>query len=235
MLRPSFHTLTHQRSLLPAPQSFLAADYARNGQQLLQPRSLRGRLANTADLKYMSFVAAWELQSQIATVVLVALVALAPLWVALGVMIAWSLTATVTYFVARRRGLPDLLEIGRPDLSLSGQPSSRLLALLMLFAIKVWFVGLQAYVYSKTLCPVLDRKDGHRMARLGVVAMGLTLFGVSASQHMLGRAGYESRRALALGFLGSFLNVPYRVLLSATVVHTTMGLLHLLTSPTPLT
>jgi hypothetical protein len=205
---------------------------------ILDATALRARLAKTQDVRFLGFVAAWELQSQFSTVVLVGLVAFAPLSICLGVMIAWSLLATVVYFVARRRGLPDLLEIGQPNLSRASRPSSRLFGLLLLFLIKLWFVGFQAYVYSRTLCPLLDRREkrgvSNRLAWLGVVGMGLTMFGVSASQHMLGRAGFQPRQALTLGFAGSFLNVPYRVLLSATVVHTTLSLLHLLTSPTAL-
>ena len=207
-----------------------------DGKASLDSKTLGARLPGTASLRYVSFVAVWELQSQLSTVVLVALVALAPPSVALGVMIAWSLLATVIYLIARGRGLPDLLAIGRPSLTGASRPSSRLAGLLMLFVVRVWFVGIQAYVYSKTLCPVLDRQGersvSRRLARLGVLATGLTMFGVLTSQHMLGRAGFGSRGALALGFLGSFLNIPYRVLLSAAVVHTTMGLVGLLTSPT---
>lgn len=89
------------QTLVPA-----VSQSCRRRRTFLDPVALRERLANTPDVKYLSFVAAWELQSQIATVVLVALVALASLSITLGVMIAWSLLATVVYFVARRRGLP---------------------------------------------------------------------------------------------------------------------------------
>ncbi|HWC28863.1 MAG TPA: hypothetical protein VG845_02165, partial [Dehalococcoidia bacterium] len=48
-----------------------------------------------------AFVVGWEVQSQLATLLLVTLVAFVSIWVALGTMLVWALVATVVYCYAR--------------------------------------------------------------------------------------------------------------------------------------
>jgi hypothetical protein len=169
----------------------------------------------------IGFFGIWEAQSQLSAVVLLALTALVPPLLAFVPMLAWSLAATVVYCYARERGLPDLLEVKRskePRRARSLVAAARELGLT---AAKAWLAGLQSFVYSRSFCrvlgrPAITRKE--RFMRLGVVAVGLTMFGVSTSQHVLRRAGYSGGALLRIGFAGSALNVGYRVLLSALFV-----------------
>ena len=93
--------------------------------------------------------------------------------------------------------------------------------------VRVWMVGLQAFVYSRTAGRVLlqpARCWRTRLTRIAVLGVGLTLFGVAAAHHMLAKAGLPEDRVLKLSFIGPFLNVPYRILLSAIVVNAALGL-----------
>src|SRR6185436_4429392 len=94
----------------------------------------------------VGMVAAWEAQSQLATMVMVALVAMVSAWWAFGIMLAWSLVATVVYYHARKRGLPDLLErrIAPEEAYERGLAVSLVSAAGS--AAKVWLVGVQAFV-----------------------------------------------------------------------------------------
>jgi hypothetical protein len=51
-----------------------------------------------------------------------------------------------------------------------------------------------------------------------VLLVGMTMFGVTVAEQLLRAAGYEGRKLLHLASIGPFLNVPYRVLLSAVFV-----------------
>jgi hypothetical protein len=174
------------------------------------------------------FLTAWELQSQAATVVLIALVALGPVWAALGVMIAWALIATSIYHYARRRGLPDLL-----DARWSKPPTTSLLqwrrwlGATMISAARAWLAGIQPYLYCLAVRRLLSG-SAHgwpmRLARMLVLAVGLTLFGVTAVHHLLRRSGLSEQKVLRYSLLGPFLNVPYRTLLSVIVLNAAIAL-----------
>jgi hypothetical protein len=184
-------------------------------------RQLAGSLFEKIRLNEVGFLAAWEVQSYLATAVLVAFVGFLSPLAAVPVMLGWSLVAAAVYFFARKRGLPNLLEV-----SPAGERRSRnlpgLCAGLAVTAVKAWLGGAQAFVYSRTVCRVLGKPahtPARRLCRLGVVGLGLTLFGVTAADHILRRAGYTDGKLLRLSLLGPFLNVPYRVALSAAVVN----------------
>lgn len=195
-------------------------------------RQLAGSLLEKLRINEVGFVAAWEVQSYIATAVLVALVGLLSPLAAVPVMLGWSLLAAVAYFVARKHGLPNLLEV--PS---GGQRRPRhvvgLCAGLAVTAVKAWLGGAQAFVYSRTVCRILSKPahtPARRLCRVGVVGLGLTLFGVTAADHILRRAGYADGKLLRMSLLGPFLNVPYRVALSAVVVNAFVAATHMLGS-----
>ncbi len=174
----------------------------------------------------VGFAALWEVQSQLATVTLFVLLAVVPFLAVLAVMLTWSLVATVAYHLGRQRGLPDLL--GTTTLR-RDRPRASLFDWLRFggaSAAKVWLAGIQPFVYSRTFCLVLGRRARGwpmRAARLAVLATGLTLFGVTSSHHMLRRAGFSGNRVLTLGFVGSVLNVSYRLVLGAVIVNALRG------------
>jgi hypothetical protein len=173
-------------------------------------------------------ITAWEIQSQAATVVLVGLVALAPLWSALVLMIAWALVATSIYHYARRKGLPDLL-----DAKWSKPPTTSLLqwkqwlGATMVSAARAWLAGIQPYLYCLAVRRLLSGSANgwrRRLAKVFVLAVGLTLFGVTAVHHLLLRSGLSEQKVLRYSLLGPFLNIPYRTLLSVIVVNAAMTL-----------
>jgi hypothetical protein len=169
----------------------------------------------------VGMVAAWEAQSQLATMVMVALVAMVSAWWAFGIMLAWSLIATVVYDHARKRGLPDLLERGDEQEEPSRRGFAASLVAAATSAVKVWLVGVQAFVYSRTLGRVFNtpaRCWRTRLARSTVLGLGLTLYGVTTCHHLLRRAGYSDGGVLRLSLVGSLLNVSYRVLLGAIII-----------------
>jgi hypothetical protein len=165
-----------------------------------------------------AFIVAWEAQSQVASVAFVAFVAFGSVWLALPVMLAWALLATGVYSVARSRGCPDILE--RKRCAAHATISDRLLASAF-SAFKIWCAGFQAFAFSRASCLVIRRRRcaRDRLMRFGVLALGLTLFGVSTAEHLLRHAGYRGAALLRLSLIGPFLNVPYRTLLSAAVAH----------------
>src|SRR5690606_17761718 len=87
---------------------------------------------------------------------------------------------------------------------------------------RAWVAGFHAFIYARASSAFLPKKQGccraRRCARFGVLAVGLVLFGVSTAEHMLRSAGYQGRKLVQLSLIGPFLNVPYRILLSAAVV-----------------
>lgn len=183
-------------------------------------REVIDRLKHNVPWRSVGFLGVWEAQSQVSTFVLVALSALLPVWLAFVPMLVWSLAATFVYYHARERGVPDLLETAQPAAARQRHRPLSLARSLGVSAVKVWLAGAQSVVYARTCCRVLGKPTAgwRRLARFGVLGVGLTMFGVSTSQHVLRRAGYRGADLLRLGFVGSCLNVPYRVLLSALFI-----------------
>jgi len=87
--------------------------------------------------------------------------------------------------------------------------------------VRVWLAGFQAFVFSRASRRVLTgrRRARNRLVRVGLLGVGLTLFGVTTAEHLLRRAGYRGDHLLRLCLIGPFLNVPYRTFLSAAVTH----------------
>jgi hypothetical protein len=117
----------------------------------------------------------------------------------------------------RRRGYPDVLEQEwRP---VAGHSHSRRVAKWASQAIKLWCAGFQAFAFSRATSRVIRRpcRGIGACLKAMLLAIGLTLFGVSTAEHLLRKAGFESRTVLGFSLLGPFLNVPYRMLVSAGV------------------
>ena len=180
-------------------------------------------LKHSVPWRSVGFLGVWEAQSQLSTFVLVALSALLPVWLAFVPMLVWSLLATVVYYHARERGVPDLLDVAQPAVARERRGLCSLARSLGVSAVKVWLAGVQSVLYARTCCRVLGTPAAgwRKVARFGVLGVGLTMFGVTTSQHVLRRAGYQGADLLRLGFVGSCLNVPYRVLLSALFIDLT--------------
>jgi hypothetical protein len=161
-------------------------------------------------------------QSQIATLVLLSLVAFVSIWAALATMLAWSLVAHIAYHNARERGLPDLVTVEAPK---RGHGPSTFVRHAAGSAVRVWFVGLHNMVFARVACSVLRGGEGFaaRARRVGILGLGMTLFGVTTAEHLLRRAGFRGPALLYRGLLGPFLNVPYRIFLSAAVMHAAMS------------
>lgn len=176
----------------------------------------------------LGFAAVWEAQSQLASLILVALVAFAPLYVTLAVMLSWSLIATAVYYSARRRGAPDLLQlkVGWKVEAENGKAWATRLRHPLSSAFRLWIMGFQAFLFSRALCPLLrEPAQSHptRIFRLLIFTTGFWFLGVTSAHHMLASAGYKEGKLLRLSLIGPFLNVPYRVLLSAIVISALMG------------
>jgi hypothetical protein len=182
----------------------------------------RRRLLQGVAWHKAAFLVGWEVQSHLSSITLIALVAFTSIWVALPVMLVWSMIATVAYCHAREHGYPSLLaeEEWRPTASGAASFAAR-------SAVKAWFAGFHAFAYARIATSLLSpARSGlrARLTRIAVLVLGMTLFGVSAAEHLLRRAGYQGRRLMQLGLLGPVLNVPYRVLLSAMVLHAASSL-----------
>jgi len=168
----------------------------------------------------------WEIQSQLATFVLISLVALAPVEVTIGVMVTWAMLATIAYSFGRQRGFPDLLET-----RWSAAPKTHgwwrcWIVATLISLLKTWLAGIQPYLYTRLFCPVLAlsiRRWYVSLARCLILTVGLTLFGVTAAHHLLRRAGLGDRQVLGYGLLGPLLNVPYRVFLSAFIINAALS------------
>jgi hypothetical protein len=176
-----------------------------------------------------AFVVGWEVQSQLAAITLVSLIAFVSIWVALGTMLVWSLVAHVLYFAARQRGLPDLVTVETPK---RGHGPTTFLRHAAGSAVRIWFVGLHNLLFARFAACVLCRGEGFsaRIRRLGILSLGMTLFGVTTADHLLRRAGFTGSSLLYRGLIGPFLNVPYRIFLSAAMVHAVMSALDALPS-----
>jgi hypothetical protein len=175
-----------------------------------------------------AFVAGWELQSQVSSIVLVAFARFGSLNSAIPVMLLWSLLTTLVFHHARLAGRPDLLE------RTSWGTRSRVLRVRLLSAgwsaLKAWLAGIQAFIYTRVFRGVIAT-EAHclrsKVSRFTVLGVGLTIFGVPTAHHLLRTAGYQRQTLLRLGFLAACLNVPFRVVASGIVVNLTLGLLPL--------
>ena len=173
----------------------------------------------------VGFVVAWEVQSKVATLAMIGLVAFVSIWVAVGALLVWSLVATSTYHKARQQGRPDLLENTWPAAGLTGLrgvPRLDWIGAAIVSVLRACLAGVQPFAYCQAFRRILHRPGRSRwvsLARSAIVGVGLTLFGVTTCHHLLRAAGYPDGQVLRLSFVGPFLNVPYRVLLSAMAVH----------------
>jgi hypothetical protein len=170
----------------------------------------------------VGLVAAWEIQSQLATFALIGLLAVMSVLPALAIMLCWSLVAGVVYCHGRRRGMPDLLEAQANSEPALARRRMTIVGSTLLSVTKAWLAGVQPFLYSRTACRVLTRPANCwrlRLARQAVLFVGLTLFGVTTAHHMLRKAGYSEGSIVRLSLAGSCLNVPYRILLSAAVLN----------------
>ena len=172
-------------------------------------------------LKQGSFLACWQAQAKLSTLVMFGLIAYS-VWIALAVMLVWSIVATFIYYAARQRGVPDVLAnpaAGRGAAMRTGQILGGL-----------WMVGINAFAFANVVRPLLREGVGFhrlRLVRGGLLTTGLILFGVTINQHMLQCAGYKGARLLALSTFGSFLNVPYRIFSGAITLHLLVELTNL--------
>jgi hypothetical protein len=190
---------------------------ARSTPTLLRRTSYLDKLSSVAWHK-AAFLVLWEGQGHLASFTYVGLVAFANIWIALAAMFAWSVVATLVFCAARERGYPNLLsEIKAPELR-TGTMARYAAGSLA----RAWCVGLNAFVYSRCSGFLLAEKQGcsrlRRFARIGALSVGMTLFGVTAAEHLLRTAGYSGRKLLRMSLIGPFLHVPYRVLVSAALV-----------------
>src|SRR5690349_6337131 len=92
----------------------------------------------------IGWVAAWEAQSYLATLTLVTLLTLVSFWAALAVMVTWSMIASQVYPVARKRGLPDLLE-HKPACKNSRRCVTTSALNVGALVARVWITGLQSF------------------------------------------------------------------------------------------
>lgn len=209
---PSFSALTPNLGVEAGEDPYALAETVRIDPQTSTWRvsaRLRGSLRNQT-----TFAAVWAVQSRLASMALLSLVALSHPWLALGLMAAWSLIATVLYFVARTHGAPDLFEIGMSSTPRRTVASSAGGLFLSLF--RIVLVGPPAFLFTKLLrlqapgnCP------RRRLCHAAVLGAGATLFGVTTTHHILRKGGFEGRGLLKLSCVGSLLNVSYRTALSA--------------------
>ena len=138
-------------------------------------------------------------------------------------MLVWSIVAHLIYHHARESGLPDLFRIELPKRGCGRYTFIRHVAG---SAARLWLIGLHNLVFARAACQVLRSGDGvcGRIRRVGVLGLGMTLFGVTTAEHLLRRAGFTGPALLTRGLIGPFLNVPYRIFLSAAVVHAVVNL-----------
>jgi hypothetical protein len=177
----------------------------------------------------IGFVAAWKLQSMLATLAFITFVALIPISLVLAIMVAWSLLAAFVYHKARQTGLPDLFadsRIAAEHTSKAGWP--RFVGAVLTLT-KACIVGLQPFIYCRTVgCLVRPANSlPSRVARSAALWIGLVLFGVTATHHLLSRAGYSGSKLLNLSYIGTVLNVSYRTVFSLVLVNLAMGIISL--------
>jgi hypothetical protein len=171
-------------------------------------------------------VTVWEVQSQLATLALLAMAALTPIWLAMATMIAWALIATCAYRYARRKGFPDMLEASWRRPPAEPKRWGRWLGSVCVSGVRAWLAGIQPYLYCLAVGRVLaaPAQSWRRgLVRKSILVVGCTLFGVTAVHHLLRRAGIAERQAFRYSLLGPFLNVPYRVMLTFIAVDVILG------------
>ena len=169
-------------------------------------------------LSHIGFLTVWEVQSQLATACLILLIVVVPVWCAVAVMILWSLGATVAYHQARIHGLPDLLSSSWHKPPAAGAMWGQWIVGTSFSLVKAWAAGLQPFLFTRAFGSFLlqpGRSWPRHVIRVAIVAVGCTLFGVTAAYHLLGRLGLERQALLRFSLAGPFLNVPYRVVLGA--------------------
>jgi hypothetical protein len=190
-------------------------------------RPVRRPFAKSLPWNVAAFLALWEVQSQLATIAYVGLIAFTSWWVTLAAMLTWSLVATIAFWYARERGYPNILNAMKCPHSDTGIKVAWH-AVTSLFSAVVG--GVHAFVYTRCASALLsDRAAGRqrRFLRRLVLLVGMTMFGVTVAEQLLRAAGYSGRRLLHMAWIGPFLNVPYRVVLSAVFVallNSTFGL-----------
>jgi hypothetical protein len=201
---------------------------ARQPQTFLRQTSVFERLSNIAWDK-AAFVVFWEGQGHLSSIAYVGLVAFTSIWFAFAAMFAWSVAATLVFCAARERGYPNLLsDVASPRMK------ARSLASYAASAVaRAALTGVNAFIYARCAGVLLAEKQGcckaRRIARIGALGIGLTLFGVSTAEHILRSAGYSGRRLLRMSLIGPVLNVPYRILMSAMFVALLTNALHVVT------
>ena len=207
----------------------LGLDYDLTLQGNLAEEEVRERLKSSfyksGLFQEVGFIAAWKIQSSLATLAFFAFVALLHIGIALLIMVAWSLMATLVYHRARLKGLPDLFENSRIVASGAGKTWFAACSAMGFTLVKAFIVGLQPFIYCRTLGCLLrpGKSFPGRAARHAVLWTGLTLFGVTATHHLLQRAGYSGSQLLNFSYLGTVLNVTYRILISAVLVNAVTG------------
>lgn len=191
-----------------------------------------GNVQHSRPFQDVGFLGLWEIQSQVATVAFFLLLTFLPIWAVIACMVAWSLIATVVYYRARQRGLPDLLETRWEAPPVREGGWSRWFGATGLSMAKAWMAGVQPFIYTRVAGPILSRPVmcwRGRLARVAIVAVGCTLFGASTAHHLIQRAGVPRASVLRYSLIGPFLNVPYRVLLGALVLHVIVQVSHTVT------
>src|SRR5690606_34916293 len=133
-----------------------------------------------------AFVVFWEVQSQLASVAYIALVAFFSMWVALGAMLAWSLLATIFFCSARERGYPNILSNHR----LPKERHGLALAWFGLSSIgRAWLAGFNAFLFTRCSSFLVCQREGscraRRLVRYATLGVGMTMFGVSTVEHLL--------------------------------------------------
>jgi hypothetical protein len=173
--------------------------------------SLSGSVSPTF-IRHGSFLAFWQVQSKLGTLALFALLAIS-VWLALGVIMVWSIAATFAYYTARQRGVPDFLAVSSSNCRAT--KTGHMLG-------GIWLVGISAFAFANVIRPLLRSTAicrRSRLTRVAILATGLTLFGVTINQHMLQVAGFQGPKLLSLSVFGTFLNVPYRIFCGALTLH----------------
>jgi len=137
------------------------------------------------------------------------LIALAPIWAGLLLMALWSMATTVIYIWTREHGCPDILEIRLKRAESDPGLSPRAVAA---SAVKVWFAGIHVVAFAKLAHPFVHTRRMRlpgRVLRVVLLAAGMTLFGVSTTEHLLRRAGFRGDRLVRFALIGPLVHIPF--------------------------
>lgn len=193
-------------------------DLAAHPTPLLRRRIPAFEKLSTVAWHKAAFLAFWEGQGHLSSFAYVALVAFASIWVAFAAMLVWSVLATLIFWTAREHGYPNLLS----EMETPKRQAGHLARYAAGSCVRAWFAGLNAFAYARCTRFLIAEKEGccraRRFARVGALAVGLTLFGVTSAEHLLRSAGYKGKQLLRMSLLGPVLHVPYRLLVSAAVI-----------------